>query len=36
MIRLSSMWMTRRYCARLGTSISSSVSTAPQNAYALK
>ncbi len=32
MIRLSSMWITRRYCARLGTSTSSSVSTAPQNA----
>ena len=33
MIRLSSMWMTRRYCARAGTSTSSSVSVAPQNAY---
>ena len=36
MIRLSSMWITRRYCARWGTSSSSSVSTAPQNAIALK
>ena len=36
MIRLSSRWMTRRYCARLGTSTSSSVSTAPQYACALK
>jgi hypothetical protein len=36
MIRLSSRWMTRRYCARLGTSTPSSVSTAPQNAIALK
>ena len=36
MIRLSSMWMTRRYWARGGTSTSSSVSVAPQNAYALK
>ena len=36
MIRLSSRWMTRRYCARLGTSTSSSVSVAPQNAIALK
>ena len=35
-MRLSSRWMTRRYWARLGTSISSSVSTAPQNAIALK
>ena len=30
MIRLSSRWITRRYWARLGTSTSSSVSTAPQ------
>ena len=29
-IRLSSMWITRRYWARLGTSRSSSVSTEPQ------
>ena len=36
MIRLSSMWMTRRYCARGGTSTSSSVSVAPMNAIALK
>ena len=36
MIRLSSRWITRRYCARGGTSRSSSVSTAPQNAIALK
>ncbi len=36
MMRLSSRWITRRYWARLGTSISSSVSTAPQNAIALK
>ena len=36
MIRLSSMWITRRYWARLGTSMSSSVSVAPQNAIALK
>ena len=36
MIRFSSMWMTRRYCARLGTSTSSSVSTAPQKAIELK
>ena len=36
MIRLSSRWITRRYCARGGTSMSSSVSTAPQNAIALK
>ncbi len=32
MMRFSSMWMTRRYWARLGTSSSSSVSVAPQNA----
>src|ERR687893_650389 len=31
MMRLSSMWITRRYCPRGGTSRSSSVSTAPQN-----
>ena len=36
MIRLSSRWITRRYCARGGTSRSSSVSTAPQKAIALK
>ncbi len=36
MIRLSSMWMTRRYWARLGTSMSRRVSVAPQKAYALK
>ena len=36
MIRLSSMWITRRYCARGGTSRSRIVSTAPQNAIALK
>ena len=30
MIRLSSMWITRRYWARLGTSSPISVSTAPQ------
>ena len=35
-MRLSSRWMTRRYWARLGTSIPSSVSTAPQYAIALK
>ena len=36
MIRLSSRWITRRYWARAGTSHSSSVSTAPQKAIALK
>ena len=36
MIRLSSMWITRRYCARGGTSRSRIDSTAPQNAIALK
>ena len=36
MIRLSSRWITRRYWARGGTSTPSSVSTAPQNAIALK
>ncbi len=36
MIRLSSMWITRRYCARWGISSPISVSTAPQYAYALK
>ena len=36
MIRLSSMCSTRRYWPRGGTSSSSSVSTAPQNAIALK
>ncbi len=36
MIRLSSRCRTRRYCARLGISQSSSVSVAPQNAIALK
>ena len=36
MMRLSSMWRTRRYWARCGTSSSSSVSTAPQKAIALK
>ena len=36
MMRLSSMCSTRRYWPRLGTSSSSSVSTAPQNAIALK
>ena len=36
MMRLSSRWMTRRYCARAGTSTSSSFSTAPQKAIALK
>jgi hypothetical protein len=35
-IRLISMWMTRRYCARGGTSSSSSRSTAMQKAIALK
>ena len=35
-MRLSSQWITRRYCARLGTSTSSSASTAPQKASALK
>ena len=36
MIRLSSMWITRRYWARGGTSRSRIVSTDPQNAIALK
>ena len=36
MIRLSSMCSTRSHWARGGTSRSSSVSTAPQNAVALK
>ena len=31
-MRLSSMWITRRYLARGGISISSIRSTAPQNA----
>ncbi len=35
-IRFSSMWATRRYCARGGTSMSSSFSTAMQKAIALK
>ncbi len=35
-IRFSSMWITRRYCARGGTSSPSSVSTELQKAYALK
>ena len=35
-IRFSSRWITRRYWARGGTSTSSSVSTAPQYAIALK
>ena len=35
-MRFSSQWITRRYCARSGTSSSSSRSTAMQNAIALK